>query len=161
MKIHCLMPFMKRGLRLAVLRWISTRLRRERPEEKKTIVTLTVAECGEFHNMGEYHEGIASVDEALAIFKSIPQERLHGVPSIGITVHTEGDMIDTGVQMDVVSGKIADLETLEYVPEIKNNAKAIEMIQKLLEKMPDIEIRGSLRMEKKNVQKEKKSQWEI
>jgi len=25
----------------------------------------------------------------LAIFKSIPQERLHGVPSIGIMVHTQ------------------------------------------------------------------------
>lgn len=41
-------------------------VKEQKPEEKKTIVTLTVAECGEFHNLGEYHEGIASVDEALA-----------------------------------------------------------------------------------------------
>ena len=114
------------------------------PEEQKTIVTLTVAECGEFHNRGEYHEGIASVDEALSIFKSIPQERLHGVPSIGITVHTEGSVIDAGVQMDVVSGKIADLETLEYVPDIINNQEAVAMIQELIAKMPEIEVRGSL-----------------
>lgn len=26
-------------------------------------ITLTVAECGEFHNLGEYHENIASVEE--------------------------------------------------------------------------------------------------
>lgn len=33
-------------------------------EEKKT-VTLTVAECSEFHNMGEFHENITSVAEAV------------------------------------------------------------------------------------------------
>ena len=113
-------------------------------KEQKTIVTLTVAECGEFHNLGEYHEGIASVDEALAVFKSIPQERLHGVPSIGITVHTEGSVVDAGVQMDVISGKIADLEVLDYVPDISTNPKAIEIIAELMDKMPDIEVRGSL-----------------
>ena len=123
------------------------------PEEQKTIVTLTVAECGEFHNLGEYHEGIASVDEALSIFKSIPKERLHGVPSIGITVHTEGSVIDAGVQMDVVSGKIADLETLEYVPDIINNQEAVAMIQELIFKMPGIEVRGSLFPRKEEVVK--------
>ena len=119
-------------------------VKEQETEEKKTIVTLTVAECGEFHDLGEYHEGIASVDEALAVFKSIPQERLHGVPSIGITVHTEGSVVDAGVQMDVISGKIADLETLEYVPDIINNQEAVAMIQELIAKMPGIEVRGSL-----------------
>ena len=28
-------------------------------------VTFTVAECGEFHNMGEYHEGIETIEEAI------------------------------------------------------------------------------------------------
>lgn len=53
-------------------------------------VTLTVAECGEFHNLGEHHENIASVEEAIAVWKSIPPECMNGIPSIGINIHTEG-----------------------------------------------------------------------
>ena len=113
-------------------------------EEKKTIVTLTVAECGEFHNMGEYHDGIASVDEALAIFHQIPPERMNGIPSIGINVHTEGTESHQDTTIDIVSGKVADLEVLEYVPDISDDPKAIEMITELIDKLPDIEVRGSL-----------------
>ena len=113
-------------------------------EEKKTIVTLTVAECGEFHNMGEYHEGIASVDEALAIFHQIPPERMNGIPSIGINVHTEGTESYQDTTIDIVSGKVADLEVLDYVPDISDDPKATEMITELIDKLPDIEVRGSL-----------------
>ena len=119
-------------------------LAEQTPEERKTVVTLTVAECGEFHNLGEYHEGIASVDEALAIFHQIPPERMNGIPSIGINVHTEGTESYQDTTIDIVSGKIADLEVLDYVPDISDEPKAIEMIAELIDKLPDIEVRGSL-----------------
>ena len=119
-------------------------VKEQETEEKKTIVTLTVAECGEFHNMGEYHEGIASVDEALAIFHQIPPERMNGIPSIGINVHTEGTESYQDTTIDIVSGKVADLEVLAYVPDISDDPKAIEMITELIDKLPDIEVRGSL-----------------
>ena len=119
-------------------------VKEQEPEEKKTIVTLTVAECREFHNMGEYHEGIASVDEALAIFHQIPPERMNGIPSIGINVHTEGTESYQDTTIDIVSGKVADLEVLDYVPDISDDPKAIEMITELIDKLPDIEVRGSL-----------------
>ncbi len=119
-------------------------VKEQEPEEKKTIVTLTVAECGEFHNLGEYHEDIASVDEALAIFHQIPPERMNGIPSIGINVHTEGTESYQDTTIDIVSGKIADLEVLDYVPDISDDPKAIEMITELIDKLPDIEVRGSL-----------------
>ena len=119
-------------------------VKEQEPEEKKTVVTLTVAECGEFHNMGEYHEGIASVDEALAIFHQIPPERMNGIPSIGINVHTEGTESYQDTTIDIVSGKVADLEVLDYVPDISDDPKAIEMITELIDKLPDIEVRGSL-----------------
>ena len=38
---------------------------------KVRTVSFTVAECSEFHNMGEFHENIATVKEAMEIFKSI------------------------------------------------------------------------------------------
>ena len=113
-------------------------------EEKQTVVTLTVAECGEFHNFGEYHEGIADVPEAIAIFNQIPPERMNGIPSIGINIHTEGTESYEDTQMDIVSGRVADLEILDYVPDITDNPKAIEVIAELIDKLPDIEVRGSL-----------------
>ena len=113
-------------------------------EDREKLVTLTVAECGEFHNLGEYHEGIQSVEEALAIYKQIPPERMHGVPSIGINIHTEGTESYQDTEIDILSGKIIDLEILDYIPDITGNSKAIEMIVELVEKMPDVEVRGSL-----------------
>mgnify|MGYP000735538792 CR=1 FL=1 len=57
--------------------------RRQRKEntavkEEKKVITLTVAECMEFHSMGEFHENIKSVAEAVAKFKAIPPERMNG-----------------------------------------------------------------------------------
>ena len=112
-------------------------------EQKETVVTLTVAECGEFHNLGEFHEGIETVDEAIKLFQQIPSERMHGIPSIGINIHRKGTENFEDVEMDIISGKIADLEMLEYVPDISDNPKAIELIGELIEKLPDIEVRGS------------------
>ena len=108
------------------------------------IVTLTVAECGEFHSLGEFHENIASVEEAIAVWKSIPPERMNGIPSIGINIHTEGTERYEDVEMDILSGKVIDLEVLDYVPDITDDPKAIEVIAELIDKLPDIEVRGSL-----------------
>ena len=107
-------------------------------------VTLTVAECGEFHSLGEFHENIAGVEEAIAVWKSIPPERMSGIPSIGINIHTEGTERYEDVEMDILSGKVIDLEVLDYVPDITDDPKAIEVIAELIDKLPDIEVRGSL-----------------
>ena len=112
--------------------------------EKDVKITLTVAECGEFHDLGEYHEGIATVEEAAAVFHKIPPERRNGIPSIGINVHTEGTESYEDAQMDIVSGNIIDLEALEYYPEITGSQKALAVISELISKFPDAEVRGSL-----------------
>lgn len=111
-------------------------------EGKQTVVTLTVAECGEFHNFGEYHENIAGVEEAIAIFNQIPPERMNGIPSIGINIHTEGTESYEDTQMDIVSGGVADLEFLDYVPDIAGNPQAMEVIVELLGKLPEVKIDG-------------------
>jgi hypothetical protein len=48
-------------------------------EQAETEVTLTVAECGEFHNLGEFYENIPTVEEAVAIWKQIPPECINGI----------------------------------------------------------------------------------
>ena len=109
-------------------------------------VTLTVAECGEFHNLGEFYENIPTVEEAVAIWKQIPPERMNGIPAIGIHIHTPGTepIEDTGI--DILSGRRIDLDILEYIPEIKNNPQAMEVIAELMAKVtpliPDMEIDG-------------------
>ena len=117
-------------------------------EEKKT-VTLTVAECSEFHNMGEFHENITSVSEAVAKFKEIPPERMHGIPAIGIRVADPKNPEDS-VEMDVLIGKRIDLDMLRYVPDIAENWQAQQMIAALIHDMPEAQIEGKI---PENIQK--------
>ena len=117
-------------------------------EEKKT-VTLTVAECSEFHNMGEFHENITSVAEAVAKFKEIPPERMHGIPAIGIRVADLKNPEDS-VEMDVLIGKRIDLDMLRYVPDIAENWQAQQMIAALIHDMPEAQIEGEI---PENIQK--------
>lgn len=117
-------------------------------EEKKT-VTLTVAECSEFHNMGEFHENITSVAEAVAKFKEIPPERMHGIPAIGIRVADSKNPEDS-VELDVLIGKRIDLDMLRYVPDIAENWQAQQMIATLIHDMPEVQIEGEI---PENIQK--------
>lgn len=117
-------------------------------EEKKT-VTLTVAECSEFHNMGEFHENITSVADAVAKFKEIPTERMHGIPAIGIRVADPKNPEDS-VEMDVLIGKRIDLDMLRYVPDIAENWQAQQMIATLIHDMPEAQIEGEI---PENIQK--------
>lgn len=112
-------------------------------ESNEPMIIFTVAECGEFHNFGEFHEGINSVDEAIAIFYQIPPERMNGIPSIGINIHVPGTEYYQDIQCDIVSGNKIDLGLLDYWPEIKNNAKAMKLIAELIDKMPEIEMIGA------------------
>ena len=109
---------------------------------EKVNVTLTVAECGEFHTMGEFHEGITTVEEALMIFNSIPPERMHGIPAIGIHLHTEGTEEYEDIELDILSGRTIDLDNLNYVSNIRRNPDAMEKIAELIAKRPDAQIYG-------------------
>ncbi len=113
----------------------------ERQQVKE--VSFVVAECSEFHNMGELHENIGSVKEALALFEQIPPERMHGIPSIGICV-TNMEQPELFTEIDIVMGKSIDLEMLSYVPEIANNKGAQYAIAEMIHAMPDAEIRGKV-----------------
>lgn len=106
-------------------------------------VTLTVNECSEFHNLGESHENIRTVEEAIHIFKRFPTERMHGIKAIGIRVEDPNDP-DNYTEVDVVVGKHMDLEMLQYYPDITENEKAMDMVRELHRKMPELELRGEL-----------------
>ena len=113
-------------------------------EQAETEVTLTVAECGEFHNLGEFYENIPTVEEAVAIWKQIPPERMNGIPAIGIHIHTPRTEAFEDVGIDILTGKRIDLDILEYIPDIKGNPQAMEMIAELVAKLPEMEIDGNM-----------------
>ena len=125
-----------------------------RPREKAPVtlpqepaepeVTLTVAECGEFHNLGEFYENIPTVEEAVAIWKQIPPERMNGIPAIGVNIHTPGTEAFEDVGIDILSGKRIDLDILEYIPDIKGNPQAMEVVAGLVAKLPEMEIDGNM-----------------
>ena len=114
------------------------------PEQAEAEVTLTVAECGEFHNLGEFYENIPTVEEAVAIWKQIPPERMNGIPAIGVNIHTPGTEAFEDVGIDILSGKRIDLDILEYIPDIKGNPQAMEVIAELVAKLPEMEIDGHM-----------------
>lgn len=105
---------------------------------------MTVAECGEFHNMGEFYENIPTVDEAIALFEKIPPERMNGIPAIGINLHKAGEDVENDIAIDIVDTKSIDLDVLQYVPDIANEPKAMEVVAELIAKLPDREIDGNI-----------------
>ncbi len=110
------------------------------PEQK---VTFIVAECGEFHSMGELHENIASLSEATAIYDRLCAEStMNGIPSLGINVHTMGtDELDD-MQWDFLSGNRLDLMGLVYQPEMMKNEEVMEALHSLAEQYPDVRVEG-------------------
>lgn len=112
-------------------------------KEENKLVTLTVAECSEFHSMGEFHENIRSAAEAVSKFKEIPPERMHGILAIGIRVADPKNPEDY-VELDVLTGRTFDLDMIHYVPEIAENWQVQQMIASLIHEMPDAEIEGKI-----------------
>lgn len=112
-------------------------------EPKKTI-TYTVAECSEFHELGEYHENVKTISEAKWLFDRIDPGRMHGIPAIGINIHTEGtpDYVDT--QWDFYSGNCFDFILLDHLPQITECPETMEALKELVAAYPDAEVFGSL-----------------
>lgn len=113
-------------------------------KEKESIVTFTVSECSEFHNLGEYHENIESIDKAISIFNKIPPGRMNGIPGIGINIHITGTKAYEDISTDILCGRTIDLGILEYMPEIAANHNAMAAIEDMIARLPDVEVVGSL-----------------
>ncbi|MDO5292757.1 MAG: hypothetical protein Q4F05_08405 [bacterium] len=111
--------------------------------EHKIKVTLTVNECSEFHNLGESHENIRTVEEAIHIWNRIPEERMHGIKAIGIRIEDRNHSEDYS-ETDIVIGKYMDLDILHYYQDIIENKMAMEFVKELHRKIPDLEVVGKM-----------------
>lgn len=120
---------------------VLSELEKEPVIEPETVhITFTVAECGEFHNMGEYHEGIETIEEAMKLYNAIDPSRMHGIPSIGVNMHIEGTEEWEDEQADIVSGKRIDVDFLNYTPELRDTPKVQDAIKKLIAAYPEKDV---------------------
>ena len=94
---------------------------------------------------GVYRDDITTIEEAIDMYKSIDPERMHGIPSIGIRCHTEGDESWQDEQIDVVTGENIDLGYIQFVsPELCRDERVQEAIKKLIAAFPDKEVVSEL-----------------
>ena len=107
-------------------------------------LTFTVAESGEFHNIGMYRQGVRSIEEAKALFNGIPEERRNMIPSIGIRLQNAKDGQINEVQWDILRSNAIDLESLEHVPDIRDNPAAVSMIKEIIGAFPEAVVTGTL-----------------
>ena len=120
---------------------IISELEKEPVIEPETVhITFTVAECGEFHNMGEYHEGIETIEEAMKLYNAIDPSRMQGIPSIGVNMHIEGTEEWEDEQADIASGKRIDVDFLNYTPELRDTPKVQDAIKKLIAAYPEKDV---------------------
>ena len=120
---------------------VLSELEKEPVIEPETVhITFTVAECGEFHNMGEYHECIETIEEAMKLYNAIDPSRMHGIPSIGVNMHIEGTEEWEDEHADIVSGKRIDVDFLNYTPELRDTPKVQDAIKKLIAAYPEKDV---------------------
>ena len=116
----------------------------ERKSKVEPVLTFTVAECGEFHQLGEYYDDITTVEEAIEKWEQLKDSPLNGVASIGILSHKPGENSLEDEQVDLVTRKVLDLDMLRYYPAIRNDKRALEMIAALASYLPDIDVIGEI-----------------
>lgn len=96
-------------------------------------ITFSVAECTEFHSLGEYHEGIETIEEAVRLYKRIPPKRLNGMPGISIVVEDEGEA-------SIVYGKFIDMSCLKYLPCLQNDETVKDTFKYLIGEFPKMVV---------------------
>lgn len=109
-------------------------------KKERAILTFTVAECGEYHDLGKYYEVIKTLDEAVSLYRQIPPERMNGIPSIGLNLHVRGTDKMEVVQTDILSGDGIDIGFINLVPELCGNLQVQLAVESIIEKFPDKEV---------------------
>lgn len=106
-------------------------------------ITFTVAECSEFKTMGEIHEGIETIEEAIKLYHSIDPTRMNGIPCIGINFHEPGteDYMDDEADL-LIAGRI-ETSSLGLFLDVENakEPKLLNAIEVLKKEFPQEVVR--------------------
>jgi len=88
------------------------------PEIEETI-TFYVAECSEFPILGEYHEHLETLQEAMKLYEKIPVERMNGVKEIGFCLE-DGSIYDGMPHSLMVVGEV-QTEFINEIPHFRDS----------------------------------------
>lgn len=111
----------------------------EKPEQ---YLTFYVAECMEFTMLGEYHENLM-LEEAVAIYHSIPSERMHGGKGIGFVLHNVNEPGDAfqDMKFDLYSAGNIDVDIINHIPEFRDSPLVQQAMRDIMAYFPDAEVR--------------------
>ena len=96
--------------------------------------------CIRDSNMGEYYEGIETIEEAIQIYQAIDPSRMNGIPLLGVNMHIEGTEEWEDEQADILSGKCIDVDYLNYTQELRDTPKVQDALKKLIAAFPEKEV---------------------
>ena len=103
-------------------------------------VSFTVAECGEFHQIGAYYEDIPTIEDAIRIYREMDPARLNGVPAIGVSLHVGGTDCLEDDQVDLLTGNTIDVDYLNYMPDVRDHSSVQDAVKKLIKAFPEKEV---------------------
>ena len=109
--------------------------------EQEATITFYVAECTEFPVLGEYHERLKTLREAMELYEKIPAERMNGIKGIGFRLE-DGSIYDGNFDL-MVMGEM-QTEFINEIPQYRDSPlvqKAIaDMEAILLERRPEQDV---------------------
>lgn len=87
------------------------------PQEtvQESKISFYAAECMEFPSMGEYYENL-TLEEAVEKYKTIPEDRIHGIKGIGFCLE-DGSIYDG--EYELMSGGKISKDLIDLVPHYK------------------------------------------
>lgn len=97
--------------------------------EQQATIRFYVAECMEFPVLGEYHENVGSLQEAMTLYEQIPAERMNGIKGIGFTLD-DGSMY-AGMPCELMSAGIVSRDMVEDIPHFKESPLVQEALSEL------------------------------
>ncbi|MFQ9716193.1 MAG: DUF3849 domain-containing protein [Blautia sp.] len=107
-------------------------------ESPAQTLSFYVAECMEFPRLGEYHDGL-NFEEAVALYESIPEDRMSAIKGIGFVLHRE-DEPEEDLSSELVSGGMMDVDMINHVPEFRESPLVQWAIREAISTFPEIEV---------------------
>lgn len=116
---------------------------------EKEPISFYVAECGEFHSMGEFHENL-TLQQAVDIYKSIPSDRMNGVKTIGFVINDDQLLAN---EYDLVVGNRLNMQEMkDILPDLAEHPLVVKAADEITKRLP--ELNGTEKDSLKDAEKE-------
>lgn len=102
---------------------------------EKEPISFYVAECGEFHSMGEFHENL-TLQQAVDIYKSIPSDRMNGVKTIGFVIKDDQLLAN---EYDLVVGNRLNIQEMkDILPDLAEHPLVVKAADEITKLLPEL-----------------------